>query len=377
MRKIAPTVFVVLGYLVYYTNFTAVGAIIDSRLACVILALACTAWAAILLQKDKSVINYSLTALSLILIVFTSYEYFFRYDEEEIIFSSAGYNLNGTLYTPKQGADCLVIILHGSGSQTRKEYGFHARQLARHGVAALAYDKRGSGKSQGDTYGTDYFGYAEDASNAIKKIKETNSFRSIGLMGISEGEWVSLIVDSLTEVNFIVLVSASGTSPLEQTHRELTFRLANKNFNSSDIAEAAALYRSILTFDNDSVTRLSIESKIEQAKNKPWFQAAEDFDEELYYYLWWNKVMNFNPRPYLEKSRTPLLVLVGSANPSYPFQETIENFSPFPNAMVKVFEGADHALLEWKLGQGVPPPSYAEGYLKTYTDWIKSQCDSQ
>jgi predicted acyl esterase len=59
--------------------------------------------------------------------------------------------LAGTLIPPEgEGPFPAVAILHGSGPDTRATYLPDATMLARAGVAALIYDKRGTGESFGD-----------------------------------------------------------------------------------------------------------------------------------------------------------------------------------------------------------------------------------
>ncbi|WP_235298223.1 alpha/beta hydrolase [Portibacter marinus] len=268
-----------------------------------------------------------------------------------------------------------MTFIHGSGSQSRKEYAFHARKLAREGMASFAYDKRGSGKSEGNTYDVGYEGYAQDAIAGIQKIKSLYDFEKLGLFAVSEGEWVSLIIDSLINIDFMVMISPSGTTPMNQTIREMTTRLGVKNISADAIIEAEELYHEILSFDNDSISRLELERQIQLSKDKDWFQAAEDFSEDLYFYPWWYKVKDFDPSPLLRKSNTPILVMVGKDNESYPSIETESNFLPYSQVRTVVFEEGDHALLVWRLGKGIPPPAFVDRYEETYSQWIQKQCD--
>lgn len=348
----------------------------DTRLIVVILSLLILFALVIYILNVKKNYLYILLIFSLVITFLSLKEYFFTYSENEIIFQNDGYNFYGTLYRPKSSkSNCLVVFIHGSGSESRTEYAFHARQLARNGISSFAFDKRGSGKSGGKTYDVTYKGYAYDAIAAIEKIKIHYQYDQIGLFAVSEGEWVSLIIDSLIPVDFIVMVSASGVSPLNQTLREMTYRLERKGFDQNDIKEANNLYSEILRFNNDSLSRNDIEEKIGHSKNEPWFTAGEDFSEDLFYYSWWNKVMNFNPDPYLQKSATDILVLVGRDNESYPWEETVGNFKKYENVETKVFDTGDHSMLNWNFGKGVPPPFFVKNYLKTYSEWIIKQCN--
>jgi len=75
---------------------------------------------------------------------------FLAYRSEEVSFSS-DVSLSGTLFVPRTGEPPFpaIVITHGAGESTRDEGSFFARMFARHGIAALAYDKRGSGESSG------------------------------------------------------------------------------------------------------------------------------------------------------------------------------------------------------------------------------------
>lgn len=365
----------ILSYLLFGSNFNAMGVILDSRFIVIIISIILVLLIIYFLIKERKLFYYITLFLTVVLLILSIREYYFLYDENEITFQNDGKDFFGTLYKPKfNESKCLIVFIHGSGSEPRKEYAFHARHLARQGIASFTYDKRGSGKSGGDTYEVGYSGYAADAIAAIKKIKSQNNFEQIGLFAVSEGEWVSLIVDSLEKIDFILMVSASGTSPFQNTLRELTYRLEKKDFNKKEIEEAKSLYQEILTFDNDSVKRIQIEKKIKESQNKEWFEAGEDFSSELYYYPWWNKVMNFDPKEYLERTDTNILVLIGNNN-QFPPSETVSNFGRYNNIKVIKFDKGDHSLLEWKFGKGVPPPIFVEGFLKTYSNWIKNNCN--
>ena len=76
------------------------------------------------------------------------------YDEEEVKFSNGNVTLAGTLSLPlKKGRHPAVILISGSDPNTRGK-GL-PQFFAQHGIAALAYDKRGSGDSTGTLTGAD------------------------------------------------------------------------------------------------------------------------------------------------------------------------------------------------------------------------------
>ena len=70
---------------------------------------------------------------------------------EDVTFQSGDATISGSVFlpldkTPRPG----VVYVAGSGDSTRGDGAFLADRLARAGIAALVYDKRGAGRSTGD-----------------------------------------------------------------------------------------------------------------------------------------------------------------------------------------------------------------------------------
>ena len=73
------------------------------------------------------------------------------YREEEVRFRNGAAVLAGSLLIPRTpGKHPAVVFQHGSGPEGRFGSRFWADFLARRGIAALIYDKRGVGESTGD-----------------------------------------------------------------------------------------------------------------------------------------------------------------------------------------------------------------------------------
>src|SRR5215475_15891267 len=90
--------------------------------------------------------------------------------EQSIHFTSKGVTLAGTLVLPKGSLrHPAVVLLHGSGPQSRDL--FTARWFGAHGVAALAYDKRGVGESTGNFRAVPFMELCGDGLAAIDYLK--------------------------------------------------------------------------------------------------------------------------------------------------------------------------------------------------------------
>lgn len=309
---------------------------------------------------------------------------FLLYRAEEVRFTSGGARLAGTLYTPRGGGPHpAVVIVHGSGRETRDEYAFYARLFARSGIAALAYDKRGAGESAGETYGTDYGGYADDAVAAVRMLAARPGIDPgrMGLMGVSEAEWVApLAASRAPEIAFLAVVSAAGTSPAEQVNAEIALRLRGRGYGVADVRRALALNNSVLDYQRTGRGADSLRAALRAAAREPWFGDAEDIPDEIFpfaEYAWWRSVMDFDADAAWARVTVPVLLLKGGADPMSPADVMERRVSAALRRggngafRVVVFPGVDHAMLRWPLGEGVPPPAFAEGYLDTLVSWVR------
>src|SRR5918997_5973282 len=88
--------------------------------------------------------------------------------------------LSYALFLPEDGAETGVVILHGAGSAKESHFDF-ARSCRDDGMAALAYDARGHGRSDG-AFGP---GAIDDALAMIGLLREHAP--AVALRGSSMG----------------------------------------------------------------------------------------------------------------------------------------------------------------------------------------------
>jgi len=141
-----------------------------------------------------------------------------RVRELEVAFRSGNVTLAGTLFVPKvDGPHPGVVLFHGSGPQSRDS--FTGRWFAEQGVAALAYDKRGVGKSSGDFRTVPFTDLVDDglAGLAFLKARSDIDPKHIGVWGLSQGGWLGPLAASRSkDVAFVIAFSGPGVSPGEQ-----------------------------------------------------------------------------------------------------------------------------------------------------------------
>lgn len=98
--------------------------------------------------------------------------------------------LSYALFLPKETPSAGVLVLHGANSTKESHYGF-ARTARAQGLAALAYDARGHGRSSGE-FGPTAFG---DALSMLDLLREHAP--AVGVRGSSMGGFAALHVAAL------------------------------------------------------------------------------------------------------------------------------------------------------------------------------------
>jgi uncharacterized protein len=152
------------------------------------------------------------------------------FTSESFRFPGAGTVLAGTLVTPPKIV-AAVVLVQGSG-QTQRMLGF-ANALARQGIAAFTYDKRGVGESSGlyagPEVGTNNVEpsnlqlLAGDAAAATRELMRRlpAGHGPVGIIGFSQGGWIVPLAAKLNaDIAFMVLWSG----PLVTTHEQLRFQ---------------------------------------------------------------------------------------------------------------------------------------------------------
>lgn len=124
-------------------------------------------------------------------------------DSTSLTFQSQGHNLTGTITLPPSAKPVpAAVLVSGSGPIDRDSNMRRARlgvmqqvaeHLGRHGIAALRYDKRGVGESDGDYKATGFFDNVDDARAAVAALQDRPEIdpRSVYVVGHSEGALIA------------------------------------------------------------------------------------------------------------------------------------------------------------------------------------------
>lgn len=309
---------------------------------------------------------------------------------EEITFLNAGARLSGTLYRPaKAGRFPTVVVLHDASTPlgNARLYDHLKTMLPRLGIAVFTFDRRGTGKSTGET--SKPFQILADDGIAAAKTLQTHAnvdARRIGFWGLSQGGWLTLLAASRwPETAFAISVSAPITTPDVQMNYYTANILRIRGFSEQDVAEALAARKARDEASRGTLDIAAARARIQKVAGKPWFEfiylnpeVPEDNVRR------WAQEMRNDPLQSLEAIRAPTLILFGSADPVVPVAASVEKLAStkkqHPNVEVAVIAGADHSMMTtWTPRQQVDPAlrnskaSDSVEYFGRLAAWLQAQ----
>lgn len=318
--------------------------------------------------------------------------------------SPAG-RLEGALFLPDgPGPHPGIALVHGSPYSSRLDYVQDARFFASHGFAVLAYDKRGTGGSDGVLADANFDFLAHDAIAAARFLRarpEVDSTR-VGLWGVGQGGWIApLAAAHDSAIAFVVVVSAPVVSPLEQLTYQRAEQLVARGMTRHEAEAVARLRRRIWQFwlappGTGSASSDSLRRAFDSARKRAWFAAAvesRDLPETLipdegmgavnHPARWWLAKdmptfwsLQHDPVGILERVHVPILALYGENDRDVPVVESVVNFQAAVGrgynrrAIAYPFRGADHSL-NVRSGPGfLAKIETAPGYRDTVMAWL-------
>jgi dienelactone hydrolase len=268
--------------------------------------------------------------------------------DEPVSIASRGARLSGELIAPAGGSrHPAVVMIQGAGPATREPYREQAEFLAQHGVAALIYDKRGSGESTGDP-DYRYADLAGDVRAAIAMLRTRPEVRpdAIGLWGLSEGGSVAaLVAAGDPQVTAVMAISASAIAPASQ----------------EDWAVRRALSAAGAGTGTAAVTRYyAVAGELGAAG------LAGGRDRDL----------RFDPAPEWRRVAQPVLAMWGSADTVVPARDSAKALASALAAggvnrdrTFRTFPGANHSL---GVASEAGRPGSAPGFKELSATWLRA-----
>lgn len=297
------------------------------------------------------------------------------YTTRDARFNNGAVTLAGTIFVPRGGGKHpAMIFVQGSGSEGRWASAYLADYVARHGIVALTYDKRGAGGSTGDWRTATMQDLVDDARAGIAflAIEPEVSRTSIGVYGHSQGGALApAIAAHDRDVKWII--DADG--PVGPAYNQDLFRvdtMLDAKYSGSALHDAEALFAEFVDVARSgapagSAARARLRDDIAKAGNAPWLNDLGIPGDQSWVWSWYAKTGNWDNTADWAALDVPALVLFGAEDRLVPAQQSIETITAIlgsrdsRNLTVHVFAGADHTL-------HIPPAS-ADGWPRNPPDF--------
>lgn len=274
-----------------------------------------------------------------------------NYYHEEINFKNTSdkIELSGTLIAPKNGFGKIVVIIPGSGKDTRHSHFILTENLIKNGVAVYRFDERGVGKSEGK-----YSELSKDLSNDLnfmfKELKLRYNTKKIGLLGHSLGG-IAILESIHEKINpdFIVLIEApivkKGDFVLNQIEMDFEKsipQVMQKGRTKVEIVLFLKDYFNLISnYENSNLDKAVLKEFIkERGFNKKFIMLVEDpFLIEM---------LNKNVEEVLKNISIPTLYLTGTKGKVINYIKETDLIKSFNNKNIDLYviEGLNHYLTE-------------------------------
>jgi pimeloyl-ACP methyl ester carboxylesterase len=301
---------------------------------------------------------------------------------EEIRFRSGKFRLVGDLRVPVgEGPHPAIIMVSGSGSQTRNSFSDLNEIFLRNGYAVFSWDKPGSGESTGE-FNNELTQRAEILVDGIEVLVDHPSIDpdQIGLWGISQAGWVMpLALDQTEDVAFMIVVSGGAEDSIEQ----MAFQIGQQVACGGGTSEEAALVEKYWSQQAKATSydeyREAVElllqfplvkahTGLEMTEEKDWKPRSRDWDSFI------------DPMDSIEHTTIPMLVFYGELDKNI---DPVQGAEAYENALQKagnqdyeivVIPGVAHILTPAETGclSEYSGTSYAPEYLETLEVWLKN-----
>lgn len=307
-----------------------------------------------------------------------------KLQQRSVSFHNAETTLSGTLLLPKSSTPvAAVVFVHGAGPETRQASLFLAQYFAQRNVAALIYDKRGTGQSSGDWKRSSFEDLANDVVEAVKFLKsqpEIDGSR-IGLMGSSQGGWIApMAALHLQDLSFVIIKSAAAVTPEQQELARVEIQMREAGDSPEEIAEAQRLYKNAILYARSGQGWEPLKRAIEADANKRWALFPASTQKDYWFFEQIRLFFDHDPISVLNQLKMPVLVIFGGNDDDGPPLRT--QLGPLLAAMqtngkisqLAVFPNAGHGLrVEPKRAEPWDFARFAPGYLQLLGSWVSER----
>ncbi|MDQ8756195.1 alpha/beta hydrolase [Sphingosinicella sp. LHD-64] len=312
----------------------------------------------------------------------------------ETQFTSHGQSLHGVLIEPPgaTAASPLVVLVHGS-ERTSPTTGSYPYILAALGLRVFAYDKRGTGQSEGE-YTQNFELLADDAAAAFAEARRlaAGRFTEIGYFGGSQGGWVAPLAATRSDPQFVAVGFGLMASPIEEDRDQVLTELRGQGASAQVLAAArevtdatATLVRSHFTEGFDALAAVKA-----RYGDSSWFRsirgeytggilASSEADLRRIGRARFDNlelIWDYDAMAALPRVRARQLWILAEEDREAPPSVTLERLSRVrrdgADLEIYSFPGTDHGMVEYTRAPD-GSRSYGritDGYFRLLADWI-------
>jgi pimeloyl-ACP methyl ester carboxylesterase len=329
----------------------------------------------------------------------------------QLSFSTVGAQLAAELVWPTS-VDLTpgVVLLHGAAWGERRFNRVFAKAFADAGIAALNFDRRGTGESTGDptqdipTFAAD----AVAAYEALSSLREIDPGR-IGLWGYSNGAWVAALAASrIPKLAFLILTGASAVSPAASEVYRRVQDLRDQGTSEATLAAVRDSWTILFDYMVNGRWHDDWDGELENAagvirgdevlqrlptpefvKASPYLDSVPRFDHPLFQDFktrlkGLNPGMGFDPIPVLEVLECPVLIVLAEADKNLPAKESFRVFEALAarkragQIRIEMLPDTDHSFSRGGASDRENPELFStprreedfrKGYLQLMTNW--------
>ncbi|WP_158531167.1 alpha/beta hydrolase family protein [Algoriphagus chordae] len=295
-------------------------------------------------------------------------------EKQEFSFRSNNLILYGTLWKPKNPINKGLFFVTSSQGNDRSANNSEAKYFADLGFTVFNYDKRGTGKSEGDWKSATIEELSSDDMNAVRFFSKISTLplSDIGIKGSSQGGVkIPYILSEMPQLGFGISISCPSGTLLESDLNRWK-NLNSNHFGDTQIHQALKIQKAGFDFLAGNISYKSLLEAKDTNNNPDWLKYIWIPEQDVHK----DYKLNFSGLPYFQKITQPLLVIQGLSDDVIPADSyrKIENAlkkSNSKNYEVVTFENTNHSMSfvddEFPFFQLVSPE-----YLPYLTDWLKT-----
>jgi alpha-beta hydrolase superfamily lysophospholipase len=292
-------------------------------------------------------------------------------------FANGDVQLAGTLYLPPRRSGKLpaVVLAHGSGPTTRY-LGPWVTFFVGEGLAVLAFDKRGTGESDGDWRRSTYFDLSSDLLAAAEWLSGQAHIDAarIGLKTSSQSGWYGPhAVEQSAVLSFLIQRAGPAVDIGVGTAHEQKREFEAAGLPQSVIDAAVSFWLALHEMAGRGDSLESANGYLHEARTEAWFEPAFG-DWEVITPVWWRlHAVNMKLKPAATTARLdePVLWFLAENDENVPYRESIAVLQTAaesnPDLTVVTVHDAGHAFV---VSDGAGGSRYTNEYWGRMGTWL-------